>query len=132
MKKHLLFLLALIPMIVFNACSSANKEDESNVLVGTKWENKTYKSNSENEIESVTTLYFQSSTSMTVFFEGDYDETKGFKTHNSATATYSFDGSVITVKFNDYYVTGVISGENLIMNQTSKNESETFVFKKVN
>lgn len=132
MKKYLLFLLALLPMIVFNACSSENKEDENNVLVGTKWENKTYKLNSKNEIESITTLYFQSSTSMTVSVDGDYEDIEGFETHNSATVAYSFDGSVITSKFNDYYATGVISGENLIMNQTSKNESETFVFKKVN
>lgn len=132
MKKYLLFLLALLPMVMFNACSSDNKEDESNVLVGTKWENKTYKLNSKNEIESITTLYFQSSTSMTVSVDGDYDDIEGFETHNSATVAYSFDGSVITSKFNDYHITGKINGENLIITQTSKDESETFVFKKVN
>lgn len=132
MKKYLLFLLALIPMFVLSSCSSDDKEDESNILVGTKWENKTYKLNSKTEIESVTTLYFQSSTSMTVSVDGDYDDTEGFETHNSATVAYSFDGSIITSKFNDYYITGKISGENLIINQTSKDGSETLVFKKVN
>ena len=59
MKKYLLILLALLPMMLFTACSSDKEEETSNNLVGTTWQ---YLEKEGNKITSMTVLEFKSNT----------------------------------------------------------------------
>ena len=56
MKKYLLILLALLPMMLFTACSSDKEEETSNNLVGTTWQ---YLEKEGNKITSMTVLEFK-------------------------------------------------------------------------
>lgn len=130
MKKYLLLLLAFLPMLVFNSCSSDEKEN-NNIIVGSKWENKTYYGADKSRVESVTTITFTSNTSMIVSVDGDYDSVEGFETHNSATVQYSFNEGNLSATYNGYNLTGTISGNSMTIKQTSDGGSEIFVFNKI-
>lgn len=117
-------------MLVFNSCSSDEKEN-NNILVGSKWENKTYYGADKSRVESVTTITFTSNTSMIVSVDGDYDSVEGFETHNSVTAQYSFNEGNLSATYNGYNLTGTISGNSMTIKQTSDGSSEILVFNKI-
>lgn len=85
MKKYLLILLALLPMMLFTACSSDKEEETPNNLVGTTWQ---YLEKEGNKITSMTVLEFKSNTVVKIITDEDLDKNPTERDHDEGDATY--------------------------------------------
>lgn len=96
MKKYLLLLLAFMPILVFNSCSSDNNDDESkrNVLLGTKWqaEDRLYESFWGGG-KTYAVLDFNSDTTCEL-----YDTQNGNVVYDCGKYNYSISGNTVTFK----------------------------------
>ena len=127
MKKYLLILLALLPMMLFTACSSDKEEETPNALVGTTWQNFEKEGD---KITSMTVLEFQSNTVVKIIVDEDLDKNPTEQDHDEGEATYVLNGKKISFKRDIYTGWGEVDGDKLILQLVDDGKIKTMVFTK--
>lgn len=127
MKKYLLILLALLPMMLFTACSSDKEEETPNNLVGTTWQ---YFEKEGNKITSMTVLEFKSNTVVKIIADDNLDKEPTKKDHEELDATYVLNGKKISIKQDIYSAWGEINGDKMTLQFVDDGKIETMVFTK--
>ena len=127
MKKYLLILLALLPMMLFTACSSDKEEETPNALVGTTWQ---YFEKEGDKITSMTVLEFKSNTVVKIIGDDNLDKDPTKKDHEEKDATYVLNGKKISIKQDIYSAWGEIDGDKMTLQFVDDGKIETMVFTK--
>lgn len=127
MKKYLLILLALLPMMLFTACSSDKEEETSNNLVGTTWQ---YLEKEGNKITSMTVLEFKSNTVVKIITDEDLDKNPTERDHDEGDATYVLNGKKISIKRDIYTAWGEVDGDKLTLQYVDDGKIITMIFTK--
>nr|WP_314644766.1 hypothetical protein [uncultured Prevotella sp.] len=127
MKKYLLILLALLPMMLFTACSSDKEEETPNALVGTTWQ---YFEKEGDKITSMTVLEFKSNTVVKIIGDDNLDKDPTKKDHEEKDATYVLNGNKISIKRDIYSAWGEIDGDKMMLQFVDDGKIETMVFTK--
>ena len=127
MKKYLLILLALLPMMLFTACSSDKEEETPNNLVGTTWQ---YFEKEGGKITSMTVLEFKSNTVVKIIADDNLDKDPTKKDHEEKDVTYVLNGNKISIKQDIYSAWGEIDGDKMILQFVDDGKIETIVFTK--
>lgn len=127
MKKYLLILLALLPMMLFTACSSDKEEETPNNLVGTTWQ---YFEKEGGKITSMTVLEFKSNTVVKIIADDNLDKDPTKKDHEEKDATYVLNGNKISIKQDIYSAWGEIDGDKMMLQFVDDGKIETMVFTK--
>ena len=127
MKKYLLILLALLPMMLFTACSSDKEEETPNNLVGTTWQ---YFEKEGGKITSMTVLEFKSNTVVKIIADDNLDKDPTKKDHEEKDVTYVLNGNKISIKQDIYSAWGEIDGDKMILQFVDDGKIETMVFTK--
>lgn len=127
MKKYLLILLALFPMMLFTACSSDKEEETPNNLVGTTWQ---YFEKEGGKITSMTVLEFKSNTVVKIIGDDNLDKDPTEKDHEEKDATYVLNGNKISIKQDIYSAWGEIDGDKMLLQFVDDGKIETMVFTK--
>ena len=127
MKKYLLILLALLPMMLFTACSSDKEEETPNALVGTTWQNFEKEGD---KITSMTVLEFKSNTVVKIIVDEDLDKNPTDEDHDEGEATYVLNGKKISFKQDIYTGWGEVDGDKLILQLVDDGKIKTMVFTK--
>ena len=127
MKKYLLILLALLPMMLFTACSSDKEEETSNNLVGTTWQ---YLEKEGNKITSMTVLEFKSNTVVKIIADDNLDKDPTKEDHEEKDATYVLNGKKISIKRDIYTAWGEVDGDKLTLQYVDDGEIITMIFTK--
>ena len=127
MKKYLLILLALLPMMLFTACSSDKEEETPNNLVGTTWQ---YFEKEGGKITSMTVLEFKSNTVVKIIADDNLDKDPTKKDHDEFDATYVLNGNKISIKQDIYSAWGEIDGDKMMLQFVDDGKIETVVFTK--
>ena len=127
MKKYLLILLALLPMMLFTACSSDKEEETSNNLVGTTWQNFEKEGD---KITSMTVLEFKSNTVVKIIVDEDLDKNPTDEDHDEGEATYVLNGKKISIKRDIYTAWGEVDGDKLTLQYVDDGEIITMIFTK--
>ena len=127
MKKYLLILLALLPMMLFTACSSDKEEETPNALVGTTWQNFEKEGD---KITSMTVLEFKSNTVVKIIVDEDLDKNPTDEDHDEGEATYVLNGKKISIKRDIYTAWGEVDGDKLILQLVDDGKIKTMVFTK--
>ena len=127
MKKYLLILLALLPMMLFTACSSDKEEETPNALVGTTWQ---YFEKEGDKITSMTVLEFKSNTVVKIIGDDNLDKDPTKKDHEEKDATYVLNGKKISIKQDIYSAWGEIDGDKMTLQFVDEGKIETIVFTK--
>ena len=127
MKKYLLILLALLPMMLFTACSSDKEEETPNNLVGTTWQ---FFEKEGGKIISMTVLEFKSNTVVKIIADDDLDKDPTKEDHEEKDATYVLNGNKISIKRDIYSAWGEIDGDKMMLQFVDDGKIETMVFTK--
>lgn len=127
MKKYLLILLALLPMMLFTACSSDKEEETPNNLVGTTWQ---YFEKEGGKITSMTVLEFKSNTVVKIIGDDNLDKDPTEKDREEKDATYVLNGNKISIKQDIYSAWGEIDGDKMMLQFVDDGKIETMVFTK--
>lgn len=127
MKKYLLILLALLPMMLFTACSSDKEEETPNNLVGTTWQ---YIEKEGNKITSMTVLEFKSNTVVRIIIDDNLDKNPTKEDHEEKDATYVLNGKKISLKQDIYTAWGEVDGDKMTLQSVDDGKIETMVFTK--
>ena len=127
MKKYLLILLALLPMMLFTACSSDKEEETSNNLVGTTWQ---YLEKEGNKITSMIVLEFKSNTVVKIIADDNLDKDPTKEDHEEKDATYVLNGKKISIKRDIYTAWGEVDGDKLTLQYVDDGEIITMIFTK--
>ena len=127
MKKYLLILLALLPMMLFTACSSDKEEETPNNLVGTTWQ---YFEKEGGKITSMTVLEFKSNTVVKIIGDDNLDKDPTEKDHEEKDAIYVLNGNKISIKRDIYSAWGEIDGDKMMLQFVDDGKIETMVFTK--
>ena len=127
MKKYLLILLALLPMMLFTACSSDKEEETPKNLVGTTWQ---YFEKEGGKITSMTVLEFKSNTVVKIIGDDNLDKDPTEKDHEEKDATYVLNGNKISIKQDIYSAWGEIDGDKMLLQFVDDGKIETMVFTK--
>lgn len=127
MKKYLLILLALLPMMLFTACSSDKEEETPNNLVGTTWQ---YFEKEGGKITSMTVLEFKSNTVVKIIGDDNLDKDPTEKDHEEKDAIYVLNGNKISIKQDIYSAWGEIDGDKMMLQFVDDGKIETMVFTK--
>ena len=127
MKKYLLILLALLPMMLFTACSSDKEEETPNALVGTTWQNFEKEGD---KITSMTVLEFKSNTVVKIITDEDLDKNPTERDHDEGDATYVLNGKKISIKRDIYTAWGEVDGDKLTLQYVDDGEIITMIFTK--
>ena len=127
MKKYLLILLALLPMMLFTACSSDKEEETPNALVGTTWQ---YFEKEGDKITSMTVLEFKSNTVVKIIGDDNLDKDPTKKDHEEKDATYVLNGKKISIKQDIYTAWGEVDGDKLTLQYVDDGKIKTMVFTK--
>lgn len=127
MKKYLLILLALLPMILFTACSSEKEEETPNALVGTTWQ---FFEKEGGKITSMTVLEFKSNTAVKIITDDNLDKDPTKDDHEELDATYVLNGNKISFKQDIYSAWGEIDGDKMTLQFVDGGKIETMVFTK--
>ena len=127
MKKYLLILLALLPMMLFTACSSDKEEETPNNLVGTTWQ---FFEKEGGKITSMTVLEFKSNTVVKIIGDDNLDKDPTEKDHEEKDATYVLNGNKISIKQDIYSAWGEIDGDKMLLQFVDDGKIETMVFTK--
>ena len=128
MKKYLLILLALLPMMLFTACSSDKEEETSNNLVGTTWQ---YLEKEGNKITSMTVLEFKSNTVVKIITDEDLDKNPTERDHDEGDANLCFKMvKKISIKRDIYTAWGEVDGDKLTLQYVDDGEIITMIFTK--
>ena len=127
MKKYLLILLALLPMMLFTACSSEKEEETPNALVGTTWQ---FFEKEGGKITSMTVLEFKSNTAVKIITDDNLDKEPTKKDHEELDATYVLNGKKISIKQDIYSAWGEINGDKMTLQFVDDGKIETMVFTK--
>ena len=127
MKKYLLILLALLPMMLFTACSSDKEEETPNNLVGTTWQ---YFEKEGNKITSMIVLEFKSNTVVKIIADDNLDKDPTKEDHEEKDATYVLNGKKISIKRDIYTAWGEVDGDKLTLQYVDDGEIITMIFTK--
>ncbi len=127
MKKYLLILLALLPMMLFTACSSDKEEETPNNLVGTTWQ---FFEKEGGKITSMTVLEFKSNTVVKIIADDNLDKDPTKDDHEEKDATYVLNGNKISIKQDIYSAWGEIDGDKMLLQFVDDGKIETMVFTK--
>ena len=127
MKKYLLILLALLPMMLFTACSSDKEEETPNNLVGTTWQ---YFEKEGNKITSMIVLEFKSNTVVKIIADDNLDKDPTKEDHEEKDATYVLNGKKISLKQDIYTAWGEVDGDKMTLQSVYDGKIETMVFTK--
>ena len=127
MKKYLLILLALLPMMLFTACSSEKEEETPNALVGTTWQ---FFEKEGGKITSMTVLEFKSNTVVKIISDDNLDKDPTKKDHDEFDATYVLNGKKISLKQDIYTAWGEVDGDKMTLQLVDEGKIETMVFTK--
>ena len=127
MKKYLLILLALLPMMLFTACSSEKEEETPNALVGTTWQ---FFEKEGGKITSMTVLEFKSNTVVKIISDDNLDKDPTKKDHDEFDATYVLNGKKISLKQDIYTAWGEVDGDKMTLQLVDGGKIETMVFTK--
>ena len=127
MKKYLLILLALLPMMLFTACSSDKEEETPNALVGTTWQ---YFEKEGNKITSMIVLEFKSNTVVKIIADDNLDKDPTKEDHEEKDATYVLNGKKISIKRDIYTAWGEVDGDKLTLQYVDDGEIITMIFTK--
>ena len=127
MKKYLLILLALLPMMLFTACSSDKEEETPNNLVGTTWQ---YFEKEGNKITSMIVLEFKSNTVVKIIADDNLDKDPTKEDHEEKDATYVLNGKKIKLKQDIYTAWGEVDGDKMTLQSVYEGKIETMVFTK--
>ena len=127
MKKYLLILLALLPMMLFTACSSDKEEETPNALVGTTWQ---YFEKEGNKITSMIVLEFKSNTVVKIIADDNLDKDPTKEDHEEKDATYVLNGKKISLKYDIYTAWGEVDGDKMTIQSVDDGKIETMVFTK--
>ena len=127
MKKYLLILLALLPMMLFTACSSDKEEETPNNLVGTTWQ---YFEKEGNKITSMIVLEFKSNTVVKIIADDNLDKDPTKEDHEEKDATYVLTGKKISLKQDIYTAWGEVDGDKMTLQSVYDGKIETMVFTK--
>ena len=127
MKKYLLILLALLPMMLFTACSSDKEEETPNNLVGTTWQ---FFEKEGGKITSMTVLEFKSNTVVKIIADDNLDKDPTKDDHEEKDATYVLNGNKISIKRDIYSAWGEIDGDKMMLQFVDDGKIETMVFTK--
>ena len=127
MKKYLLILLALLPMMLFTACSSDKEEETPNNLVGTTWQ---YFEKEGGKITSMIVLEFKSNTVVKIIADDNLDKDPTKEDHEEKDATYVLNGKKISLKQDIYTACGEVDGDKMTLQSVYDGKIETMVFTK--
>ena len=127
MKKYLLILLALLPMMLFTACSSDKEEETPNNLVGTTWQ---YFEKEGGKITSMIVLEFKSNTVVKIIADDNLDKDPTKEDHEEKDATYVLNGKKISLKYDIYTAWGEVDGDKMTLQSVYDGKIETMVFTK--
>jgi len=127
MKKYLLILLALLPMMLFTACSSDKEEETPNNLVGTTWQ---YFEKEGGKITSMIVLEFKSNTVVKIIADDNLDKDPTKEDHEEKDATYVLNGKKISLKQDIYTAWGEVDGDKMTLQSVYDGKIETMVFTK--
>ena len=127
MKKYLLILLALLPMMLFTACSSDKEEETPNALVGTTWQNFEKEGG---KITSMIVLEFKSNTVVKIIADDNLDKDPTKEDHEEKDATYVLNGKKISLKQDIYTAWGEVDGDKMTLQSVYDGKIETMVFTK--
>ena len=127
MKKYLLILLALLPMMLFTACSSEKEEETPNTLVGTTWQ---FFEKEGGIITSMIVLEFKSNTVVKIITDEDLDKNPTERDHDEGDATYVLNGKKISIKRDIYTAWGEVDGDKLTLQYVDDGKIKTMVFTK--
>ena len=127
MKKYLLILLALLPMMLFTACSSDKEEETPNNLVGTTWQ---YFEKEGGKITSMIVLEFKSNTVVKIIADDNLDKDPTKEDHEEKDATYVLNGKKISLKQDIYTAWGEVDGDKMTFQSVYDGKIETMVFTK--
>ena len=127
MKKYLLILLALLPMMLFTACSSDKEEEIPNNLVGTTWQ---YFEKEGGKITSMIVLEFKSNTVVKIIADDNLDKDPTKEDHEEKDATYVLNGKKISLKQDIYTAWGEVDGDKMTLQSVYDGKIETMVFTK--
>ena len=127
MKKYLLILLALLPMMLFTACSSDKEEETPNNLVGTTWQ---YFEKEGGKITSMIVLEFKSNTVVKIIADDNLDKDPTKEDDEEKDATYVLNGKKISLKQDIYTAWGEVDGDKMTLQSVYDGKIETMVFTK--
>ena len=127
MKKYLLILLALLPMMLFTACSSDKEEETPNNLVGTTWQ---YFEKEGGKITSMIVLEFKSNTVVKIIADDNLDKDPTKEDHEEKDAPYVLNGKKISLKQDIYTAWGEVDGDKMTLQSVYDGKIETMVFTK--
>ncbi len=127
MKKYLLILLALLPMMLFTACSSDKEEETPNALVGTTWHN-FYKKG--DKISEMTVLEFKSNTVVKVIDDINLDKNPTKEDHDEFETNYVLNGNKISFKIEENAIWGEVNGDKMTLQTIGDGKINTMVFTK--
>ncbi len=114
MKKYLLILLALLPMMLFTACSSEKEEETPNTLVGTTWQ---FFEKEGGIITSMIVLEFKSNTVVKIITYVYFDKDSINAYHDELDATYVLKGNKISFKIEENTYLGEVNGDKMILQE---------------
>ena len=114
MKKYLLILLALLPMMLFTACSSDKEEETPNALVGTTWH---YFEKKGDVIKEMVVLEFKSNTVVKFINDFNLDKNPTKEDHDEFETNYVLKGNKISLKIEENTIWGEVNGDKMILQE---------------